>query len=211
MKKLSLLFWLGISTISNLFCQYDGRFVGEPGKCYAKCETTERSEIINKKLPRYTGKLDKDLIPKITYTIEVEPQENGFRWEKRKTTDCISSNPDDCYVWCKIPVVATNGQEYIVKDTTLIRDFEMIEVPVKFITQKAGKMEYVEIICANFLTSKVIKKIQQKLLDQGFYDGAITGSIDSTTKNAISDFQKSNLAYHGAITTELLQALKIKY
>jgi len=59
------------------------------------------------------------------------------------------------------------------------------------------------------LSSDVIKQVQQKLKDLGFYEGESDGKLNSETQEAINEFQDdNNLAITGSLNAETIEALQ---
>jgi peptidoglycan hydrolase-like protein with peptidoglycan-binding domain len=183
----------------------------EPGKCYAKCITSNVYEIVKGKFPRYTGSAASIEGNPNLERYEVIIAEATTRWEKRKADrNCLSSNPDDCLVWCLMEVPRETKFEYIVVDTRLTKDYEMVEMSVNMIVKKGGEQEWTEVLCENEITKKLIKKTQKKLIAHKLYVGEMSGILDENTKNALAQFQKTNGLNVGGITIETLKELGVK-
>ena len=60
----------------------------------------------------------------------------------------------------------------------------------------------------NLLPDQVIANVQQRLQLSGYYTGAINGSLDSTTRAAIANYQRdNNLLITGSIDQSTVESL----
>ncbi len=70
----------------------------EPGKCYAKAKFPSTFDHLTKLYPVFTGKdkVNSPFIEKRKFIIQAYSK----KWIKKKTKNCVTSDPEDCFVWC---------------------------------------------------------------------------------------------------------------
>lgn len=70
--------------------------------------------------------------------------------------------------------------------------------------------DYVQTLSRYGSTGDEVKKIQNVLKDQGYYDGAIDGIFGNKTKNAVTQYQKEKgLSVDGVVGPKTLQSMGI--
>ncbi len=206
---LSLSFFLAscaVSTKGNGQAYYNnGLYKIDAGRCYAINHL-----LYEGKYPVYTGDTTNANANGLTYLLHIETGQSTTRWEKRKEdTNCLSVNPDDCFVWCNIEVLLTKAIR-IVKDTTYTKDFVLQSFAEKKHYEK-NETEWIEIICDEKITPSLVMKIQEKLKWNKLYKGELNGNIDEDTKQAVSAFQRMNKLPVGPLNIESLDVLGIAY
>lgn len=127
----------------------------------------------------------------------------GKKWEKRKTDNCLSANPDDCLVWCFVD----NYKEEKIKlvtDTKSIKEFTPRIIKEKIIVRKEEKKQE-EIICPENLDKPLVLKIENFLFDNYYLKKKKgNGKMTSTIRNAVIKYQKANKLGIGDITNDTL-------
>jgi len=180
----------------------------KPGACYAKCLIPDKMETHYDELIVYTG--DPNDNNAAIETINYETNPASTKWVKKKTDiNCLSDNPDDCLVWCMVEVPAQYRRVTIVTDTSMTKDFEIKQMESLKVSQQGGFTEWREVVCNGKLTSKLIREIQLALSARGFYQGEITGKMESNVNKALTAFQKENALPIGQLDFESLDALGI--
>ncbi len=100
-------------------------------------------------------------------------------------------------------------------------EIKLIEVPAEYTTVKSrrlvrggGFVEFREMACVQPIPEDApipIAKVQQKLKERGFYQGAIDNVLGPKTKEAVIEFRKANfLGVQFRITPYMLDLLGIK-
>lgn len=180
----------------------------KPGSCYAKCFIPNKYETETLSYAKYTG--DKNDDPNVE-KIVVQEGVKTTRWVKKKADkNCLSSNPDDCLVWCLVEDVEDEIVRFAVKDTTLTTDFIWIEEEKKNLVSKGGFTEWREVVCANELSSKFYENITSALIENGFQLNPLNNSASQEFKAALIKYQENNYLPVGQIDFETLQSLNIE-
>jgi len=180
-----------------------------PG-CYAKCLISEKYTVEIENIFEYTGdNYDSEWVEEVS--IEVKPATS--KWIKKKADpSCISSNPDDCLVWCLVDQEAEYENYYIVNDTSKVKDYKESSIRITKGIEKGGFTQWKEIVCEKDQTSDFYTDIQLALTENN-YDlfKAEYGVFDKTTKQALIKFQKENYLPIGNLDLETIAALGIEY
>lgn len=182
----------------------------DPGKCFAKCMIPDKVDIDSLFVLVYTGD---DFEAKGIKKKKIILQEGSTKWVRRKADrNCMSSNPDDCFVWCLIDEDRVVEEVYEVTDTILVREYEQKIFEKKKIVKKGGLTEWREVICNNDVTPDLFKKVQTALLDKGYDIGpqGIDGIVSRETKEALVKYQKDNGLPVGQLDVETLEALGVR-
>ncbi len=142
-------------------------------KCYDLCKVFEKSADIFQNKFIYTGTdFSNPYVQKkiISVTKELSsPAET--KWIKKPGSNCLSRDPNDCLVWCLVDVPATykiipETIEYLVTDTFQVKEFEVTKFKVK--SKLKTKNIDIEVICKEKITKELIKKIEKKLIEDGY-------------------------------------------
>jgi len=73
-----------------------------------------------------------------------------------------------------------------------------------------GYAKWMPMICEEMLTPTIIRKVQRALQFQGFYQGAIDGVWNLSSKSAARAYQRANgLAITNKLSIETMKALEI--
>ena len=186
----------------------------EAGKCYAKCLITNGVEIEEYEVayPIYIGDRP-DSVEIETITIILNKGKATTKWvQKRAAKDCISSNPDDCLVWC---LVEDRPEPMVLEIEILADTFQTQDFIYEYflfeeeITELEKKTEWREVICNPNITPTFISTLQEKLKEEGFYRGNPTKFYTTELKIALLNFQKENDLPYGQIDLETLKELGI--
>ncbi|MEY4906151.1 MAG: hypothetical protein RLZZ292_3966 [Bacteroidota bacterium] len=184
---------------------------GEPGKCYGKCVANEKEYKSGYfYLPIYTGNIPQT-VP--MDTLDYEATIASTKWVKKTANkNCISSNPDDCLVWCLVEIPAEKKRVIFIKDTTRTKEFQMqrFEKQNRILNAKSGVTEWYETLCQNKITPTVVEDICQKLTKAGYPTEAQT-ELTTVVKSALTQYQKDKHLPFGNLNITTLDALKVKY
>ncbi len=176
------------------------------GKCYAECEI-EQSDSIYKEFIIYTGEEELELVDLEYINIEISPARN--EWVKKiNDKNCLSKNPEDCAIWCKIEKPAKSIQLKILKDTTQTKNYKIAKIG--FYDKNALKYNkeiLIEVICENDINDELIGKLQDALRRKRLYSFPNSFELDTNTMNALTRFQLINDLNLCGITIETMQAL----
>lgn len=92
---------------------HDSQMPTEPGKCYAKCIVPNQYDLTERELLEYTGS---DFENPLVDLIQFQSSPAISKWVKKKAdNNCVSSDPDDCLVWCLEKFPAQIDDIYIVQ------------------------------------------------------------------------------------------------
>jgi hypothetical protein len=128
--------------------------------------------------------------------------------KRKKSRDCYSPNPEDCYIEVEEEIPAITMNLYTLSGPDKTTEYEIRKEKVRVIVQEGGSKE-VNIVCPKNRSVKLIQRVQASLKENGYGVDA-TGNLDETTMSAITAFQKKNGLAYGDLTLEVLAALGIK-
>ncbi len=152
--KIVLIFALFFSFSFDAFSQHRGSHLPMrvPGKCYAKAFIPSEYEYFEVDYPVYIGE-NPEALATILDTILINEHEKNrpsTKWAKRKADRyCISSDPDDCLVWCLVEVSFEPEYIVIVTDTTATTDFIYETYTFSNEIRQGGFTEWIEVICGD--------------------------------------------------------------
>ncbi len=178
----------------------DFPFSHEPDKCYEKVLMPNEYEITEEQIALYVG----DKINAVELdTIMIQLSEEQKIWVKRNVR--LTSNK----VWCLIEVPAEYEEYVIVKDTAKTSQYIIETIEIERLVKEGGFMEWMEVICYDKVTDRIIKQIETRLKDLGYYNCEIKGLFNSEVRESLTEFQRANYLGMGHITAETLYALGI--
>jgi hypothetical protein len=124
--------------------------------CYSKVQLPE----LTKTLYVYDG-----VDPSIeTQEFTIILKTGKTKWVKKKADrNCLSSNPDDCLVWC-LEEETTPKIFNIVKDTSATTEW----FPYKYTIRKKGQTINEQVLCKNELTQELLDALKTKLYSLGY-------------------------------------------
>ena len=114
--------------------------------------------------------------------------------------------------------ITTPPQYTMVKIKKVIEpaSFKKIVIPEEYITvvtereRTKGHAKWMPMMCESQLTPNIIRKVQQALKYQGFYQGEVNGVWDLASKSATRAYQKANnLAITNKLSIETMKSLNI--
>lgn len=176
------------------------------GMCYSKYIAKDVYQVDQMDYAIFTGNNLKDNENIETRTIILTPKKS--EWVKRKKSpDCVSINPHDCYVARYEETPAITRDITIVKDTSLVKAFKLEKIKQANLVQKGGAEGWIRIVCPNTLTLKYIENLQTALQDSGFYDGEINGILTSSTLQSLKSYQTNNNLTEGYFDLDSMRSL----
>jgi hypothetical protein len=180
----------------------------ESGKCFAKCLITDISELQSEEYAIFTGdELEENVDVEVR---EVVIEKGQTKWVKKKADrNCLSSNPDDCLVWCLIEIPEVTEKMKILIDTTQSKNYEIRRIEYEVVVEKGGFTEWRSILCEDDVTVSIINQIQDSLREKKYYYSNNTEIIDTETKSSLTKFQRDNNLPVGQLDLETLDVLGI--
>ena len=122
--------------------------------------------------------------------------------------NCFSSNKEDCTIKCYVVIPEEVETIWVVKDTTLTKDFEKREIYYEELVME-GYSEEREILCRSKITPAIIDQIQNALRKRNYYTAKNTSTLDVTTTEALRKYQRDNGLPVGKLDMETLNTLEI--
>ena len=132
----------------------------EPGKCYAKCLMPDQFLERQVLLPIYFGT---EASAPLEKHIIVEGRKQSAWVKKKVDKNCLSSNPDDCLVWCLEEKIIEEESVMCLTDTVGYKSFILKEFTKKQLVQEGGFTDWREVVCENNITKSLILKVQTRL------------------------------------------------
>ncbi len=178
-------------------------------KCYALCKIPEVYQDTILESYIFNGNILSEKVEvKDTIINEIKPAKG--QWvRKKESKNCLSSNPDDCIIWCfETTIPAINDTVYILRDTTQTKNFYIKYTKLNQLKKPSTGQEKREVLC-NPKNKTLIKRIQSKLSSLEFYEGPLDGKVDKSLKRALKDFQLENGIAYGDFTIESILLLGI--
>jgi hypothetical protein len=174
--------------------------------CSGMLQLDPITQVIEKTHYVFTGSDTTGLGVTATKLTVVEGRKEMVK--KRISKDCVSPNPEDCYVKVleEIPPVTMNL--YTLPNTDKTKEYDIRKEKVQVVNRKGGPVSE-SIVCPKNRSSKLIKKVQTALVKLG-YPLVINGVYDQATALSVTDFQKSKQMAYGDLTLAVLGALDVK-
>lgn len=76
-------------------------------------------------------------------------------------------------------------------------------------TVAPAQVVWAEVLCDTSINEDVVRALQHKMFDLGYYNGAIDGTYNVNLDQAVSDYQTDNNLASGGLTLETLRSLGI--
>lgn len=174
--------------------------------CKAQLTIDPQIENVEKLHYIFTGADTTGLDVKVTKITVVEGRRALVK--RRKSSDCVSPNPEDCLeeVLEEIPPVTMNLYTLPGPDKT--KEYDTRTENVRLVKKEGGKVE-TSIVCPKNRSSQLISKVQLSLIELG-YPLTANGILDQATKLSITDLQQSKGLAYGDLTLEILAVLDVK-
>jgi len=223
MKAVLFIFSLLISVSAcHVYTNYDDAYNYEgtqltpkgmpnkPGACYAKCEMPDTYEIHREEYYLFTG--DPENTEVEIRNVEVVISEGGKQWVKKKADkNCLSSDPEDCMVWCLVDTPREVENYSLVVDPKTTDEYELYTKETKELISKGGQIEWREVICEGNMSNSLITQVQNVLSTGGYYFGDIDGQMDKGVNLALRNYQIQNQLAIGHLTLESLDVMGVDY
>jgi len=186
----------------------------KPGSCFAKCLIQEQVEYDTVEYFVFTGNLDKEDVSLEVIETDIILEPASTKWVKKKADrNCLSSDPNDCMVWCLVEVPAVRETEAVLKDTSQTKNFIKKQSINVHLLQEGGFTDWREVVCANNINSDLIQSVQEALMSKGYDVGAISfnNRLGADTKAALVKYQREHGLPVGQLDFETLESLDVPY
>jgi hypothetical protein len=162
---------------------------------------------------RYTG--PGNLLPHgvVETTVDVSTGPPEKKWVKKKADkNCLSSNPEDCLVWCLVEQPQELLKVLEVVDTIAVTSF-MADTIYKDIVATKAYTEKVEVICDDKITPEIAVAIHDAIDGLGVSTTHIKdrSQISEETYSALYTVQDKNGLPRGDLDIETLSFLGIEW
>lgn len=187
-----------------------GKIFKKDGVCYSKYLKHEY-EAKEETYPIFTGTKKKRGVKIKRKTIILKEGTKGT-WEKRKADkNCLSSDPNDCMVWCLVGAIPDETATFAyVKNTDKTTEWEMQTFTIY---KKIDSIEdEVEVVCSARVTDELLYEIQSKLIDLNYLQKPkVKTKINllKKVKEALVHFQHNNNLPVGNFDVQTLAKLGI--
>jgi hypothetical protein len=145
-----------------------------------------------------------------TRTVADEPPTT--KWVKKAADrNCLSSDPNDCLVWCLVEVPGRKEIITVVTDTNKIKDFVLRPLPnVPLTMVERNTKEWIETLCPIEQKDSLYKEVGLLLVKKG-YIPKNTNSIEiEDLKSAMRLFQRDFSLPIGGFNVISLKALGLR-
>lgn len=181
-----------------------------PGECLEKSIMPNEYETQTTTYNVFTGDVATENVDVEEVSIEISAA--NTKWVKKKADrNCLSSDPNDCLVWCLVEVPAVTENFTILKDVSQSKNYEVKEIKKEILTKKGGYEKWQKVICKNQITPSVVSQLHQSLSEKGYTVGAPSKKINRNLKSAIFKYQRENLLPANTLNLKTLNALGISY
>jgi len=194
-------------------CDYDGDhdlipLDAIPGKCYG--QSYKSASKLDEKIINIYEYIGDDFPQEGVFLDTINIQPGGEFWIEDHNQKCKHT---DCIVRCLEELTQIYKTYYVVNDTNLNRQFALTHIPIKTIVPHSYNPILVEVICEKDLNVRIIKEINNKLMDLGYLDKnnqrISINSITPRTNSAISEYQKEYGLPVGNLNIKTLEHLGI--
>ncbi|WP_235292134.1 peptidoglycan-binding domain-containing protein [Portibacter lacus] len=179
-----------------------------PGKCHAKCLFTSLQEEYEIAYPVYVGN-DENILQNFVTDTTIVIKEADQKWvTKGRDVNCLSSNPEDCMVWCLVEIKAEEIYvEGYLKNTKATDEFILEYYYFDELNKKGAYIEWREVVCADKVTSRLLKEVRTAL---GIKLTSFSHIMDKKTKAKLIEYQRENGLPIGHLDLETLAHLGIE-
>ena len=213
-KRTILFYYIILSLL--IFCfECEAQRVNSPfyspfaKKCYENCSFPDQYETKSEEFYVFTGTRNKNNRKNVKRREIIIKPERGEWVAKYDSENCFSSNKEDCTIKCYVVIPEEVETIWVVKDTTLTKDFEKREIYYEELVMESYSEER-EILCRSKITPAIIDQIQNALRKRSYYTARRNTSIpDLTTTEALKKYQRDNGLPVGKLDMETLNKLEI--
>lgn len=179
-----------------------------PGKCYALCYIQDQYTIKVDSFPIYSN------IENVSYKAEnIKIQSAHTEWVKKKADrNCLSADPEDCFLWCLVENPAHYRTIKIPNDPRQAGEVSYEYIETKTSIRKGGFTEWREVVCGDNISADLVRRVQNALLKNGYNvgkDGA-NNVLGAETKTALVKYQRDNGLPVGQLDFETLKSLGVR-
>jgi hypothetical protein len=178
----------------------------DDGVCYGEIFYEEKRITEEKTILVYTGE---DLSVKGLKDTILNVDTGESKWVKRKSNvNCFSKNPEDCLVWCNMPVIREEKVK-LVQNPEKIRSFKS-RILKEISIERLQEVKKEEVICSSEITRSMISKIENLLFDLGYIKIKMSPQrMTQSLENAIKEYQKEKKIGIGVLTRQTLDFMGI--
>ena len=174
----------------------------EPGKCYAKVKMPNTKQTQSDTLGAFA--MNEDIPPHLLHKITVSP--SSSKWVKKKADrNCLSSNPEDCMVWCLENTPAVYAFPSVIIDTTQIEAMKYVVLSDNKNGEEISEsIDWAEVICEGQITKEFVTNLYYALAAEGYNLGDFPSgrTVSIGIKQALKQYQIDNSLQQGQLTTE---------
>lgn len=178
----------------------DFPFTTEPGKCYAMCMIPAQYEEVEETFAVFIG----------DSKIHVELDSVYFDVDANSGKLIYLGNIKDLSIFQRDNIDKLEKIVFVV-NTDNVRSFAKETIAYLKLTREAGFTEWREVLCQSQINKRIIKRIQEGLIDAGYldYSEPVT-ALTEKTKNALVKYQSDLGLPVGQLDVETLKSLDIK-
>lgn len=172
----------------------------EPGKCYAKCLIPDKYKEVEETFAVFIGEPQKDVqldslyfrIEKYTGNLIYLGRINDLNKEQSEAIDQLE----------KVVIVKNEGDvKNYIEETLTFKKLDKI----------GGFPDWKEVLCANRINNRLIRKLQESLTEKGYLDySEPVSELTNQIKIALFRYQKELGLPVGQLDFETLESLNIK-
>ncbi len=186
----------------------------EGSGCYAQCAIPDSTlQQYHPAIYEYTGQdYDQDYVEYREGQIVGIAEEASAKWVKKKADkNCLSSDPDDCLVWCLVesPTKYITRDMYIVTDTSLTTEWVIIDaIREKSLNAAKDIVEWRGVVCDQYRTLQFYVDLSHALIDNG-YATDISTKFSNSLRTSLKKYQRDNLLPVGQLDCETMVSLQL--
>ena len=180
-------------------------------KCYIEISVNSPIGIDSDTIYIYKGN-DPDILSNYVVDVLQITHPPGYKFVKKKANkNCLSNDPEDCLVWCRVETPALYRTiSNVLMDTVVTKDYA---IRTKLKTIENTETQTVAVVCANLITPDLLHKVQVALSEEGYdVDAELQTRVwDSISKNKLRLFQSDLGLIQGGLTEEVMEHLGVSY
>jgi len=179
----------------------DFSFNPEPGKCYAKCAILDKYRTVKETFVVLIEDSNENAqLDSIYFRIEEKSGDTIYLGYKKELNNTQLNNIDHLE---KIIIVENESEidNYIEKTIT----YQVLE-------KKGGFTNWVEVLCADRINKRILKRLQESLILNGYLDySEPIKELTNKLKKALKRYQVDNGLPVGQLDIETLELLNVKF
>lgn len=178
------------------------------GMCFKRFEIAQKALLTPVDYAIYTGDVEQEEVELDTILLIVK--EPGRKWVKKKADrNCLSSDPEDCLVWCLVNSVDVEKPLIVLRDTTQSDKYYLQHFTKDQKIFTPSKQYLKQVICTEQITELLVIDIQKSLKELDYYKAPLTASLDENTMESLMAFQYDHQLTIGVLDFETLAGLGI--